>query len=145
MLWGVKCRVCDGTGLVCENHPEELTPWGDASDREDACACGAGAPCPNCDPTNADPAVVRAYVAEVVAAERVGMIDLAAIPATVPNQYTELFAAEGVEVIRSADARRGREQRGEDPEREAEGDKVDAADRHASGGHQEADEPSEQQ
>jgi hypothetical protein len=38
------CPVCDGTGVVCENHPD--CPWDGHSDREDACGCGAGMPCP---------------------------------------------------------------------------------------------------
>jgi hypothetical protein len=43
----VGCSNCDGTGWVCENHRNR--PWADApSTRADACACGAGAPCPKC-------------------------------------------------------------------------------------------------
>jgi hypothetical protein len=40
------CKCCDGTGWVCENHQDR--PWGDMSQRKDACNCGAGAPCPIC-------------------------------------------------------------------------------------------------
>lgn len=40
------CPNCDGTGLVCENHRDR--PWDGESNREDACGCGAGAPCPVC-------------------------------------------------------------------------------------------------
>ena len=40
------CRRCGDTGWVCENH--RTRPWGGASDHNDACACGAGAPCALC-------------------------------------------------------------------------------------------------
>lgn len=43
------CRNCgevDGWGWVCENHLDR--PWGGVSARDDACDCGAGAPCPVC-------------------------------------------------------------------------------------------------
>lgn len=42
----VTCKVCDGTGVVCENHRH--LPWDGESDHPDACGCGAGAPCLNC-------------------------------------------------------------------------------------------------
>jgi hypothetical protein len=38
------CKICDGTGWVCENHPRR--PWSVFSRRADACACGlSGIPC----------------------------------------------------------------------------------------------------
>jgi hypothetical protein len=40
------CRNCAGEEWVCENHPDR--PWDGMSNREDACGCGAGAPCPVC-------------------------------------------------------------------------------------------------
>lgn len=40
------CKNCDGQGWVCENHSGK--PWSGLSDRDDACHCGAGAPCPVC-------------------------------------------------------------------------------------------------
>ena len=40
------CQFCDGTGLVCENHPDK--PWDGESDHPNACGCGAGAPCGAC-------------------------------------------------------------------------------------------------
>ena len=43
----VKCQTCEGTGFVCENHRDR--PWGGLSEhRADACLCGCGWPCPNC-------------------------------------------------------------------------------------------------
>lgn len=42
-----KCNNCDSQGWVCENHPDR--PWD--SDRDDACTCGAGMPCPECNPS----------------------------------------------------------------------------------------------
>lgn len=37
------CTCCDGTGWVCEDHPDQ--PW----EGPHACSCGAaGAPCPHC-------------------------------------------------------------------------------------------------
>ena len=42
------CTVCDGQGWVCENHMDK--PWKEFSEREDACDCGAGAPCVWCNP-----------------------------------------------------------------------------------------------
>ncbi|MEH2589815.1 hypothetical protein [Bradyrhizobium sp. AZCC 1721] len=39
----MKCLLCEGSGWVCENHPDQ--PW----EGEHACGCGrAGAPCPTC-------------------------------------------------------------------------------------------------
>jgi len=47
------CMNCDSLGWVCENHTDR--PWGDGgSTRSDACACGAGAPCPVCNPCDRD-------------------------------------------------------------------------------------------
>jgi hypothetical protein len=37
------CTNCDDTGWVCEGHLDR--PWKGASDRADACDCGAGTPC----------------------------------------------------------------------------------------------------
>jgi len=44
----VECPVCDGTGVVCENHRDR--PWDGMSDHAEACGCGAGAPCIRCSP-----------------------------------------------------------------------------------------------
>lgn len=46
-----KCRNCDGTGWVCENHPDK--PWADGyrypgETRMTGCDCGAGCPCKEC-------------------------------------------------------------------------------------------------
>jgi hypothetical protein len=39
----MKCQLCEDTGWVCENHPDQ--PW----EGPHACTCGgAGAPCPAC-------------------------------------------------------------------------------------------------
>jgi hypothetical protein len=39
----MKCLLCEDTGWVCENHPDQ--PW----QGRQACDCGgAGAPCPRC-------------------------------------------------------------------------------------------------
>lgn len=40
------CKRCDSTGWVCENHNDR--PWGEGSDADNACSCGAGEPCPDC-------------------------------------------------------------------------------------------------
>lgn len=38
------CRICDGTGWVCENHPRRA--WIALSKRADACGCALeGMPC----------------------------------------------------------------------------------------------------
>jgi hypothetical protein len=42
------CPICGGCRWVCENHPNR--PWAGASNRSDACDCGAGDPCPVCNP-----------------------------------------------------------------------------------------------
>ena len=43
------CIVCEDTGWVCENHPDQ--PW----EGPHARACGgAGAPCPRCNAATAD-------------------------------------------------------------------------------------------
>jgi hypothetical protein len=48
-----ECKVCDGTGWVCEDH--ETKPWGGVSTRDDAGRCGgAGAPSPLCNPSDHD-------------------------------------------------------------------------------------------
>lgn len=41
-----RCRTCDGTGWVCENHRDK--PWNGVSYRFDACDCGLAAPCAVC-------------------------------------------------------------------------------------------------
>ncbi len=41
-----KCKSCDDTGHVCENH--EGLPWAGTSDAFYSCGCGAGMPCPEC-------------------------------------------------------------------------------------------------
>jgi len=38
-----ECDVCGGARWVCEDHPDK--PWDGASDREDACHCGAAPEC----------------------------------------------------------------------------------------------------
>lgn len=39
-------NLCDGTGLVCENHPS--LAWAGASDGPCTCDCGPGMPCAGC-------------------------------------------------------------------------------------------------
>lgn len=41
----MKCLLCEDTGWVCENHPDQ--PW------QGPCG-GAGAPCPRCNAATAD-------------------------------------------------------------------------------------------
>lgn len=45
------CLLCEGTGWVCEAHPDQ--PW----EGLHACRCGAaGAPCPHCNtPDDGEP------------------------------------------------------------------------------------------
>lgn len=50
------CQNCDATGWVCENH--DGRPWDGESNREDACGCGAGMPCPACIPPGEWPGVL---------------------------------------------------------------------------------------
>jgi hypothetical protein len=39
----MKCLLCEDSGWVCENHPDQ--PW----EGPHACTCGgAGSPCPAC-------------------------------------------------------------------------------------------------
>jgi hypothetical protein len=38
------CSICDGTGWVCENHPDRPSDCG-GSKRANVCKCGAGMPC----------------------------------------------------------------------------------------------------
>lgn len=42
-----RCPTCVGERWVCENHP--LLPWS-----EEGCECGAGEPCPMCNPCSRD-------------------------------------------------------------------------------------------
>ena len=44
------CNRCDDTGWVCENHPDK--PWDKTLPH--GCECGAGAPCPTCNPSDKD-------------------------------------------------------------------------------------------
>jgi hypothetical protein len=44
-----KCARCEDIGWVCENHNDK--PWRDGPG---GCTCGAGAPCPSCNVSNAD-------------------------------------------------------------------------------------------
>lgn len=46
----MRCPNCDGTGHVCENHPDK--PWGPMTFDADSCSCGAGMPCPKCTRTD---------------------------------------------------------------------------------------------
>ena len=43
-------RRCDGVERVCENCPD--LPWDVHNPR--GCECGAGAPCPDCNPLHQD-------------------------------------------------------------------------------------------
>ena len=43
------CKVCDDEAWVCENHLDK--PW---NKTERGCECGAGAPCPACNPCDRD-------------------------------------------------------------------------------------------
>jgi len=46
-IWDMpKCKTCDDTEWVCENHPDR--PWDRRNPR--GCECGAGAPCRDCNP-----------------------------------------------------------------------------------------------
>jgi hypothetical protein len=47
------CKNCDATGWVCENHADR--PSNGESSRDDACGCGAGAPCRVCVPEGMAP------------------------------------------------------------------------------------------
>ena len=44
------CKRCDGTEWVCEFHQDR--PWDMHNPR--GCECGAGAPCPDCNPLSRD-------------------------------------------------------------------------------------------
>lgn len=56
------CRNCDGGNWVCENHADH--PWDGTSNREDACGCGAGAPCPVCQPEMANAPLIFSIAQE---------------------------------------------------------------------------------
>ena len=52
-LMDAECAICKGARWVCEDHIDK--PWSGASDAPDACHCGgAGAPCPACNPCDAE-------------------------------------------------------------------------------------------
>lgn len=44
------CNRCKDEAWVCENHADK--PWSDSIDG--GCTCGAGAPCPDCNPCDRD-------------------------------------------------------------------------------------------
>jgi hypothetical protein len=46
-----KCPICDGAEWVCETYPGR--PWGDCTNPRNY-ECGAGAPCPRCNPLYGD-------------------------------------------------------------------------------------------
>ncbi|WP_271604939.1 hypothetical protein [Bradyrhizobium sp. CCBAU 11434] len=58
----VTCATCDGTGWVCENHPDR--PW--EGPRARGCG-GAGAPCPACNiPADSEtPRILEGYRVEL--------------------------------------------------------------------------------
>ena len=43
-----ECSNCDNTGWVCEGHSDR--PYEEFSARTDACGCGPGVPCEECNP-----------------------------------------------------------------------------------------------
>jgi hypothetical protein len=43
----VSCTNCADEGWVCENHPDKT--W-----NKEGCECGAGAPCPVCNPSEGE-------------------------------------------------------------------------------------------
>ncbi len=47
------CIRCADRGWVCENHPDK--PWKISQDRMESCDCGAGMPCPDCNPMSGQP------------------------------------------------------------------------------------------
>ena len=50
-IWGMtKCIRCQDVAWVCENHPDR--PW--SKTKPNGCECGAGMPCPDCNPSDAD-------------------------------------------------------------------------------------------
>jgi hypothetical protein len=52
-----RCRNCGGDAWVCENHPDR--PWDGTSGSDDACGCGAGAPCAVCSPAMANAHLIQ--------------------------------------------------------------------------------------
>lgn len=48
------CPTCRGVEWVCENHTDK--PWD-----ESGCQCGAGAPCPACNPLARDSIVIDGH------------------------------------------------------------------------------------
>src|SRR5262245_56520168 len=63
---------------VCENHPDQ--PWDGASSHENACGCGAGAPCPRCNVSDRDH------------------------PPKMPEGYRTIIGREGVEALIDQDS-----------------------------------------
>jgi hypothetical protein len=53
-----RCETCDGTGWVCEDHPDR--PWGELSRRADACDCGDATACSCNVGTTGDAELLRA-------------------------------------------------------------------------------------
>lgn len=52
------CANCHGEGWVCENHPSQGWP--------SACSCGAGEPCPTCNPLSLPYARLLSFVRSLV-------------------------------------------------------------------------------
>jgi hypothetical protein len=40
-----ECPICEGAGIVCENHPDQV--WAEVTLPRHGCACGPGVECPN--------------------------------------------------------------------------------------------------
>lgn len=55
----IKCRRCQDTRWVCENHRDR--PWG----RQPECCGGAGAPCPDCNGGDERPDMPADFIAAV--------------------------------------------------------------------------------
>ncbi len=69
-----RCANCEGIGWVCENHPDR--PWEGLSAPGEGCDCGAGAPCPVCQPAMAlSGRLDRTSIARIIALHGLGTVD----------------------------------------------------------------------
>lgn len=101
-----ECQNCDGAEWVCENHRDR--PWDGHSDREDACGCGAGAPCPVCRPDMANARLISALRKTRDRLEGVlGQFDFAGCTCTFPSDDCCSYAAAEVTLVEADKALAG--------------------------------------
>jgi hypothetical protein len=108
---GADCSNCDGSGWVCENHPDR--PWEHLAAPGEGCGCGAGQPCGVCNLQMASAGFVEPWrklandLADCLAETRdrlagvVSQFDHAGCTCTVPSDDCCSYAAADAAISRA--------------------------------------------